>query len=53
MFMDRLKGKEDTTGSYTKFAKSMGGVFDIFEKSVPKSKILLIINYIRFCLLLN
>jgi hypothetical protein len=37
MFMDRLKGKEDTTGSYTKFAKSMGGVFDIFEKSVPKS----------------
>jgi hypothetical protein len=37
MFLDRLKGKEDANGSYAKFAKSMGSIFDIFQKSVPKS----------------
>jgi hypothetical protein len=37
MFLGRLKGKEDKNGSYAKFAKSMGSIFSIFEKSVPKS----------------
>jgi hypothetical protein len=37
MFMDRLKGREDAGGSYTNFAKSMGSIFDTFEKSVPKN----------------
>ena len=37
MFLDRLKGREDVNGSYAKFAKSMGSIFDIFEKSVPKT----------------
>lgn len=37
MFLDRLKGREDVNGSYAKFAKSMGNIFSIFEKSVPKT----------------
>jgi hypothetical protein len=37
MFLDRLKGREDVNGQYAKFAKSMGNIFDIFEKSVPKT----------------
>jgi hypothetical protein len=36
MFLNRLKNKEDKGGNYAKFAKSMGSLFNIFEKSVPK-----------------
>lgn len=36
MFMNRLKGKEDKDGKYFNFAKSMGKIFNYFEKSTPK-----------------